>query len=172
MQIAYKCAGVVDAHATTMSILNMLSSYSWEAKLVITLAAFATNYGEFWLVAQNYTSNQLAKSVAILKQLPDILEHSSTLKPRFDAVKNLIKVMLDIARCIVEFKELPSQYISMDVTALSTAIAHIPITVYWTIRSVVACATQIIGLIGQGQEYVFIELFIEIFINGQVCIGF
>ncbi|OAY25625.1 protein SIEVE ELEMENT OCCLUSION B [Manihot esculenta] len=153
-EIAYKCAGVVDAHATTMSILNMLSSYSWEAKLVITLAAFATNYGEFWLVAQNYTSNQLAKSVAILKQLPDILEHSSTLKPRFDAVKNLIKVMLDIARCIVEFKELPSQYISMDVTALSTAIAHIPITVYWTIRSVVACATQIIGLIGQGQEYI------------------
>ncbi|KAJ9135405.1 hypothetical protein P3X46_032591 [Hevea brasiliensis] len=153
-EIACKCSGSADAHATAMSILNMLSSYSWDAKLVITLAAFAMNYGEFWLVAQNYTSNQLAKSVAILKQLPEIFEHSSMLKPRFDAVKNLIKVMLDIAKCIVELKELPSQYISMDVTALSTAMAYIPITVYWTIRSVVACASQITGLIGLGHEYI------------------
>ncbi|XP_021593778.1 protein SIEVE ELEMENT OCCLUSION B isoform X2 [Manihot esculenta] len=153
-EIAYKCTGGGDAHATTMSILNMLSNYSWDAKLVIALAAFSMNYGEFWLLAQSYTSNQLAKSVAILKQLPDILEHSSMLKPRFDAVKNLIKAMIDIAKCIVELKELPPQYISLDITAMSTAMAHIPITVYWTIRSIVACASQITGLIGLGHEYI------------------
>ncbi|KDP46383.1 hypothetical protein JCGZ_10223 [Jatropha curcas] len=153
-EIAYKCTGGADAHATTMSLLNMLSNYSWEAKLVIALAAFAMNYGEFWLVAQCYTSNQLAKSVAILKQLPDMLEHSSMLKPRFDAIKNLIKVMVDIAKCIVEFKELPPHYISLDIPAMSTAMAHIPITVYWTMRSIVACASQITGLIGLGHEHV------------------
>ncbi|WCJ34301.1 Protein SIEVE ELEMENT OCCLUSION B [Euphorbia peplus] len=154
-EIAYKCSsGSGDAHATTMSILNMLSNYPWDAKLVISLAAFAMNYGEFWLIAQNYTSNQLAKAVAILKQLPDLLEHSSILKPRFDAVNNLIKVMVDIARCIVDFKDLPPHYIAADVTALSTAAAHIPIAVYWTVRSIVACASQITGLIGLGHEHI------------------
>eukprot|EP00257_Ricinus_communis_P020329 XP_015579534.1 protein SIEVE ELEMENT OCCLUSION B [Ricinus communis] len=153
-EISYKCSGGGDAHATTMSILNMLSSYTWDAKLVIALAAFSMTYGEFWLVAQNCTSNQLAKSVAILKQLPDILEHSSMLKPRFDSVKSLIKVMLAIAKCIVEFQDLPPRYITMDVPALSTAMAHLPISVYWTIRSIVACASQIIGLIGLAHEHI------------------
>ncbi|XP_050224081.1 protein SIEVE ELEMENT OCCLUSION B-like [Mercurialis annua] len=152
-ELTYKCTSGGDAHSTTMAILNMLSSYTWDAKLVIALAAFAMNYGEFWLVAQNYTSNQLAKSVAILKQLPDILENSSMLKPRFDSVKNLITVMLAIAKCIVEFHELPHMYITTDTSAFSTAIAHLPIAVYWTIRSIVACASQITGLIGLGHEH-------------------
>ncbi|EEF35451.1 protein SIEVE ELEMENT OCCLUSION B [Ricinus communis] len=153
-EITYKCSSGGEAHAITMSILNTLSSYTWDAKLVIALAAFAMTYGEFWLVAQNYTSNQLAKSMAILKHMPDILEHSSMLKPRFDSVKNLITVMLAIAKCIVEFQELPPQYITMDVPALSAAMAHLPISVYWTIRSIVACASQVIGLIGLGHEHV------------------
>ena len=76
MQIAYKALDGTDAHATTVSLFNMLTSYSWDAKLVLTLAAFALNYGEFWLLAQIYSSNQLAKSIAILKQLPIILENS------------------------------------------------------------------------------------------------
>ncbi|KAJ6676377.1 PROTEIN SIEVE ELEMENT OCCLUSION A [Salix viminalis] len=152
-EIAYKALSGTDAHATTLSIFNMLTSYSWDAKLVLTLAAFALNYGEFWLLAQIYSSNQLAKSMAILRQLPNIMEHSGSLKPRFKAINNLIKVMMDVARCVVEFKDLPSSYISNEVTALSTAIAHIPTAVYWTIRSVVACAAQITGLTTMGHEF-------------------
>ncbi|EEF35453.1 protein SIEVE ELEMENT OCCLUSION B [Ricinus communis] len=153
-EITYKCSSGGEAHAITMSILNTLSSYTWDAKLVLALAAFAMTYGNFWLVAQNYTLNQLAKSMAILKHMPDILEHSSMLKPRFDSIKHLIMVMLAIAKCIVEFQELPPQYITIDVPALSAAIAHLPISVYWTIRSIVACASQITGLIGLGHEHI------------------
>ncbi|RVW20647.1 Protein SIEVE ELEMENT OCCLUSION B [Vitis vinifera] len=126
--IACKCSGGGDAHATTLSIFNMLASYSWDAKLVLTLAAFALNYGEFWLLAQIYSSNQLAKSVAILKQVPILLEHSALLKPRFDALNNLIRAMMDVTRCIIEFKELPPM-------------------------SIVACATQIASLTSMGHEY-------------------
>lgn len=133
----------------------MLGNYSWDAKLVLALSAFALNYGEFWLVAQNYTSNQLAKSMAILRQLLEILEHSNILKPNFDAINNLIKVMLDITRCIVEFRELTAKYKTTDIAALSMALEHIPIAVYWTTRSVVACASQIVGLTGLGHAYVF-----------------
>ncbi|KAA8548170.1 hypothetical protein F0562_004569 [Nyssa sinensis] len=153
-EIAQRCLGGGDGHSTTLTLFNMLSSYPWDAKLVVTLAAFALNYGEFWLLAQIYTSNQLAKSMAMLKQLPTIMEHSGPLKPRFDALNNLIKAVLDVTRCIVEFKELPSVYITRDVPALSTAIDTIPTAVYWAIRSVIACAAQITSLTGMGHEFV------------------
>ncbi|KAH7577272.1 hypothetical protein JRO89_XS01G0230300 [Xanthoceras sorbifolium] len=76
---------------------------------------------------------------------------SSMLKPQFDAVKNLIKAMVDISKCIVEFRELPSHYISPDVEALSTAfgiyqllctgpleafwLAHVSTTEAWELSS-------------------------------------
>jgi hypothetical protein len=49
----------------------LVSNYSWDEKVVLALAGFAVNYGEFWLVAQLYLTNPLAKAVALLKQLPD-----------------------------------------------------------------------------------------------------
>ncbi|CAL9165348.1 unnamed protein product [Musa hybrid cultivar] len=153
-ELTCKCSGGGDGHATTLSLFNSLTNYSWDAKVVIALAAFAVSYGEFWLTAQLHTVNPLAKSVALLKQLPDILEHTEALKPRFDALNNLIKAMVDVTKCIVQFKELPSEYISPDAPDMAMALAHIPTAVYWTIRSVVACASQIISLIGLGHEHV------------------
>ncbi|KAK4798347.1 hypothetical protein SAY86_030673 [Trapa natans] len=143
-----------DAHATTLTICRMLASFGWDAKLVLTLAAFAFNYGEFWLLTQVYSTNQLAKSMAILKQLPAIMEQSGPLKPRFHAMNSLIDAMLDISRCIVQLKELPPKYISADVPALSDAMAHVPTAVYWTIRSASACASQITALSSMGHEYI------------------
>ncbi|CAK7328181.1 unnamed protein product [Dovyalis caffra] len=153
-EIAWKCSVGGDSHAISLSILDEFSNYSWDDKLAIALAAFALNYGEFWLIAQSYSSNQLAKSVSILKQFPDVFGRSSMLKLRLDAVRNLIKAMLDIAKCIVEFKGLSSQYNTADVTAFSTAMDHIPIAVYWTIRSIVACTFQITSLFEMGHEHI------------------
>ncbi|KAJ3683318.1 hypothetical protein LUZ60_013545 [Juncus effusus] len=154
-EITCKCSGSgSDAHATTMVLLNQLSCYDWDAKVVLAMAAFAVSYGEFWLTAQLYTINPLAKSVALLKQLPDIIEHTEILKPRFDAVNHLIKAMLDVTRCVIEFKQLSDEFTGTDWQEMSTAQAHIPTAVYWTIRSIVACSSQIIGLIGLGHEYI------------------
>ncbi|XP_050234229.1 protein SIEVE ELEMENT OCCLUSION B-like [Mercurialis annua] len=156
-EISYKALGGADPHATTMSLLSMLSSYNWDAKLMLIMSAFALNYGEFWLLVQIYSSNPLAKSMAILKQLPSIMEHTAPLKPRFDALNSLIRVMMDVTKCVVELRELPSAYISADAQALTTAIAHIPTAVYWTIRSIVACATQITSLTTLGHEFATTE---------------
>ncbi|XP_052887373.1 protein SIEVE ELEMENT OCCLUSION B-like [Gossypium arboreum] len=150
-ELSCKCSRG-DAHATTMGIFNKLSSYSWGAKVVLTLAAFAVNFGEFWLIAQLCTSNSLAKSVALLKQ-PDILEHSQTLKTHFDALSKLINAMVNVTKCIVELTELPSKYISIDEPPLSTAMAHIHTATYWIISSVVVCVGQITGLMGMRQEF-------------------
>lgn len=152
-EITCKCSGGGDAHVTALSILNMVTSYSWDAKLALALSAFAVTYGEFWLVAQSYTTNQLAKAVAILKQLPEILEHTHVLKPQFDAIKNLVRAMVDVSKCIVQFNELPSQYITAENDALYSASAHIPVAVYWTIRSILACASQLTGLTLLGREH-------------------
>lgn len=133
----------------------MITSYSWDAKVVLVLAAFAVNYGEFWLVAQLYTTNPLAKGVAILKQLPETLESAESWKPKFEALTKLLNALLDVAKCIVDFKELPAQYISPDAPEMVAATAHIPTAVYWTIRGIIACASVITNLTGMGHEYVF-----------------
>lgn len=130
----------------------MLSNYSWDAKVALALAAFAVYYGDFWLVSQLYTVNSLAKSVAILKQLPEIMEHSESLKPKFEAISNIIRAMVNVTKCIVEFKELPSQYITEDTAEYESASALIPTAAYWIIRSIVACASQIAGLISMSFE--------------------
>jgi hypothetical protein len=144
--------GGSDGHSTSVSLLNMLSSYSWEAKLVLTLAAFALHYGEFWLLAQIYSTNRLASRMAILKQLPIISEHFAELKPRFEALNSLIQSILDLSKCVVCFRELPSNYISQDNQVFSTAVAAIPLAVYWIFRALIACATNITYLSGVGHE--------------------
>ncbi|KAK3014847.1 hypothetical protein RJ639_008774 [Escallonia herrerae] len=153
INLACRCSSGADAHSTTLAILNLVSSQKWEAKLVTSLAAFAVNYGEFWLIAQLYATNPLAKAIALLKQLPDILVHSNSLKSRFDAITNLLKAILDVTKCVVEFNELPSQYISDETPPMSAAIALIPTAAYWTIRSMVACASQITSLLGMSYEH-------------------
>ncbi|KAL3723050.1 hypothetical protein ACJRO7_035264 [Eucalyptus globulus] len=153
-ELSAKALSGSEAHATTLTLLNMLAPFSWDAKLVLTLAAFAFNYGEFWLLAQIQSSNQLAKSMAVLKQMTLIMEHSAALKSRFDKLNSLIQAMLEVTRCVVKLKELPSAYISSDVPALSTAMAHVTTAVYWTIRSGVACASQITNLTTFGYEFI------------------
>ncbi|GKV41943.1 hypothetical protein SLEP1_g49410 [Rubroshorea leprosula] len=93
-------------------------------------------------------------SVALLKQLPDILEHSNMLKPQFDALNKLIKAMMDVTKCIIAFTKLPSQYISSDAPPLSIAMMHVPTTPYWIIKSVVACASLIASLVDLRHEYI------------------
>ena len=153
-QLQYKALGITDAHQTTVAIFNMVSHYGWDAKLVLALAAFGLNYGEFWLLAQIYSTNQLAKAMAILKQVPGIIEHAIPLKPRFDALNDLIRTILEVTWCVIEFRDLPSIYITTDVPALASAMTHIPTAVYWTIRSIVACASQISSFTTIGYEYV------------------
>ena len=55
------------AHETALNILNKLSSYSWDAKVMLTLAAFALEYEDFWMPSQFQPTDTLAKSLAILK---------------------------------------------------------------------------------------------------------
>ena len=145
--MACKGPGVVNAHETTLAILGMLSSYSWDARAVMTLAAFALDYGEFWLLMQIGASDQLTKSMAILKGLP-VSAGNSGLQKRQQALaelNNLIKVTLEVIKCIFELEKLPN-YGRENVPALLKALNHIRLDTYWLIRTVIGCSAQMTGI--------------------------
>lgn len=149
-QLSCKCSGGGDNHSSAVEILNVLSSYSWDAKAVVALASFSVNYGQFWLVANHFTSEPLAKSLAMLKLLPEIIDHSNTMKTRFETMNSLVKVLLELTRCIGEFRWLPSKYISDEAEPMVVVASHVPIAVYWILRSLIACASQV-EILGMSQ---------------------
>ncbi|KAK6922311.1 Sieve element occlusion, N-terminal [Dillenia turbinata] len=139
-EILHKHTGDTDIHARVMVLFELLGNYRWDAKVLLVLAAFATSYGEFWLILQIYPANQLAASVAVLKQLPRDLK---TLKPRFKALRLLVKAMVDMTKCLIKFEYLPLQHITLDNELLGFTKPIIYTATYWIIRSAVICASTI-----------------------------
>ncbi|CAI9756328.1 unnamed protein product [Fraxinus pennsylvanica] len=152
-EIICKCAAGGEAHSVAIGLLETLSNYGWDAKVVITFAAFSVSYGEFWLVENLRVKNQLAKDIAALKDIPETVEHKEEMKKKFKAVVDLLHAVLTVTRIIIKFKELPSMYINRDSPEMVTATAHIPTTVYWIIRSILVCASVLLNLIGSGHEF-------------------
>lgn len=132
------------AHKTTLAILHKLSNYEWDAKVVLTLAAFALEYGEFWLLAQYQPTDLLAKSVAVLKRVPGLTKPATVQKHRQAIIElnNLVKTTLQVIELIFEMEKLTT-YDSKDVPALDLAIEQLPIDVYWAIITIAAIVTQI-----------------------------
>ncbi|CAH1437735.1 unnamed protein product [Lactuca virosa] len=152
-EMSLRCLSVGDGHTTALALFHMVGNFHWDAKLVLTLAAFALNHGDFCLLAQIYSSNQLGSSMAILRQVPMIIENSASLKPRFDILNKLIRSVLELTRCIMQFKELPSMYVTPDVPTMAKALNTLPTAVYWSFRGIVSCAAQITSITSKGHEY-------------------
>ncbi|KAL9993869.1 putative sieve element occlusion [Helianthus debilis subsp. tardiflorus] len=119
----------VDPHTRVISLLHTVGNYDWDAKMALILAAFALNYGEFRVLAQIYSSNQLA--------IP--LEPKS----RFGALNRLIHLVLELTQCIIQFKKLPSRYVSSREPVMDRAICTFPSAGYWKARGIIVIATQI-----------------------------
>ncbi|KAM7250943.1 hypothetical protein ACFE04_022826 [Oxalis oulophora] len=138
----------MDLHERAMLLLESLENNKWDAKLVLILAAFATTYGEFWLVMQLYPKNPLAVSVAILKQLPTDV---SKLRPQFRALSLLIKTLVDVSKCVIEFEALPISEVEIVSEAEKKTINEtkfrVYLAAYWVTRSSLACSRQIKDLI-------------------------
>ncbi|KAI4345743.1 hypothetical protein L6164_012842 [Bauhinia variegata] len=146
-ELSCKPPGEEIAHKTTLAILNKLSSYSWDAKAVLTLAAFALEYGEFWLLTQLQPTDLLAKSLAVLKRVPVLTKPAALQKHRQAIVElnSLIKSTLQVIELIFELEKL-TVYDTKDVPALTPAIEQIPVDVYWAIITIAAIVTQIDAL--------------------------
>ena len=115
--------------------------------LLLTLAALALDYGEFWLLSQLQPTDLLAKSLAVLKRVPLITKLAASPKHSQTVAEfnNIIKTTLQVVERIFELEKLSLElnYDTKKVPALALARGQIPIDVYWAIITVVAVVTQI-----------------------------
>ncbi|XP_050275321.1 protein SIEVE ELEMENT OCCLUSION B-like isoform X2 [Quercus robur] len=142
--ISYEAAGEQIAPETTvLSIIEKLSSYSRDAKAVLTLATFALEYGEYFLLACIQSSNQVAKSMGTLKGVPVLLGKLEKHSQAVVDLNKLIKATLAVFQCIFGLKKL-SNYDKKD--------KLITVAVYWAIVSVVVSTNQICYFITDDQK--------------------
>lgn len=128
------------AHQTTLWILQKLRSYSWDAKAVITLAAFTLEYGNYLHLSKMTTTDIVGNSLKQLNQMINTRKIST----------DITELVNDIVHMSVHLKEwatLASKgYDPEDVPALTDALKEIPVLVYWTIASLVASTGNLVGV--------------------------
>ncbi|KAH7515053.1 hypothetical protein FEM48_Zijuj11G0155200 [Ziziphus jujuba var. spinosa] len=134
----------VNIEKTVVAIVNLLSSYSLDAKLVLSLAALATEFGDFWRLRKDLTHKsslpkEFCLSMAILKFESGYLVERKK-QPVVDELNNLIMLILEVTKSISELEKLRNNYTSANVPGLLPTIQK---HVYGTIASIVACAAQI-----------------------------
>ncbi|KAI5349986.1 hypothetical protein L3X38_002877 [Prunus dulcis] len=124
----YRVPSDTSIEACTLEILKKLSKYSWETKAVLALAAFALEYEEF---------DQLAKSVGIKRH--DVVVE----------LNNLIKATLEVIDYLLKLESLFRNY---DVPSTASAMKDIPVIVYWSILTIVACAMTKVTVLTSYEE--------------------
>lgn len=130
-QMEYHAVGP-DPRPATISVLGKLSSYNLEEKLVLILTAFSLN----------------PKVMKLLHQSNDVqTETAPPPQSWFDALNNLISVILKVTRSVVSLSFILEAQPIISLTSLnSLAIDHTPTATYLIIRSIVTCATQVFGM--------------------------
>ncbi|XP_019176667.1 PREDICTED: protein SIEVE ELEMENT OCCLUSION B-like [Ipomoea nil] len=161
----------IDAHNITLSVLKLLANYWWDAKAVITFAAFAEQYGEFGLVVRLYPTDPLAKSVATIKQIPDIMESAESLgavNSKFREVTKLVSKMVEVTNQIVALKEIATEEKLLKVKYRVNVYKELaeslsPVTAeqenviakasYYVVKAAVTCSLVIFNLLAVGRDY-------------------
>uniref|UniRef100_A0A7N0URP8 Protein SIEVE ELEMENT OCCLUSION B-like n=1 Tax=Kalanchoe fedtschenkoi TaxID=63787 RepID=A0A7N0URP8_KALFE len=154
-------------HDTFMSLLPVITKFSWDAKLVLVLASFAMNHG-VWMMAKMYSANSPAlkdKDHDKLYKLlgfsqPKRLElddayyfylsliHSFSKRPKKNqlpkpALTELFQALTRVAECIIQLHELPAADLEINVPAYFIAMFRMPVAVYGLIKIVVHCAAVV-----------------------------
>nr|XP_028954104.1 uncharacterized protein LOC103421371 isoform X1 [Malus domestica] len=112
----------------TEEILTKLSSYPCEVQVVLALAVFALEYEE--------CSSQLSKKSTTLKRQDAVVE-----------LNNLVNQALQVIEHILELEKLVS-YDRDSEPKLARVIMDTPFNAYWSIITLVACATELFFLTG------------------------
>ncbi|KAL0551143.1 hypothetical protein IC582_010225 [Cucumis melo] len=158
-QLSCKAPGIEKAHETTLEILDILVSYPWEAKAVLTLTAFATEYGDIWHLNHYSLLDPLAKSLAMIKRVPLLKKQLDSIRYRqlLLTPNSLIYSCLKAMKNVSELKNNFSTYDIKELSELSSVLRQIPLVVYWIIHIIVASKTEISSYMneteGQSQKY-------------------
>ncbi|XP_061371227.1 protein SIEVE ELEMENT OCCLUSION B-like [Gastrolobium bilobum] len=124
-------------HQTTMWILQHLKTYAWDAKALVTLAAFALEYGNLVYLRDVSTSDQLTNSLKQLNQIQN----------RKIPDSELSRLMMEVIQNIQLWSTWSDVgYDTVEVPSLSDALQEIPLVVYWTVASIVAATGNVVGV--------------------------
>ncbi|XP_028762369.1 protein SIEVE ELEMENT OCCLUSION B-like [Neltuma alba] len=129
-----------NAHETTMSILKTLDSYSWCAKAVTALAAFALEYGIFWHLYEQWLQRQdssLGNSLAVLSNV-HVISKNRDIYDYNVVVKN---VLITVGH-MVRLESIMKTYDGKNIPTLEKAMHEFPALVYWTVLTVVILASH------------------------------
>ncbi|CAK9329155.1 unnamed protein product [Citrullus colocynthis] len=157
-QLSCKAPGIEKAHETTLDILDILVSYPWEAKAVLTLTAFATEYGDIWHLNHYSLLDPLAKSLAMIKRVPLLKKQLDSIKYRqvLLSPNSLIYSCLRAMKYISQLKNF-AKYDVKELSELSSVLRQIPLVSYWIIHIIVASRIEISSYLseteGQSQKY-------------------
>nr|XP_027097213.1 protein SIEVE ELEMENT OCCLUSION C-like isoform X2 [Coffea arabica] len=150
-EVLSRCFEGGDIHTKTMSLFDMLGKFRWDAKVVLVVAAFFTNYGVLQLQVQLQSRNPLAALVALLRQVPSDL---SGFRAQFKAFTLLVKTVMELTEVIIEFESLPLQQELLEYKVISAAKSKIYLGSYWIFRSSLACFSLIADLRTRKQDQV------------------
>ncbi|KAK4423893.1 protein SIEVE ELEMENT OCCLUSION C [Sesamum alatum] len=138
-----RCFEGENLHRKTIVLLEMLSHYRWDAKVVLALASLACSFGLFQLILQLQSVNALAVSLAMIKGLP---RASSMLNPEFKALNLLVNTMVKLTKVILSFEGMSMQHELVDDKAMDVTKSNIYMATYWILRSILLCSSQIADL--------------------------
>ncbi|XVE90556.1 hypothetical protein DITRI_Ditri20bG0087200 [Diplodiscus trichospermus] len=154
-------AGNVDE--ITMVMLRRLKNYSWNAKVVLAMAAFASSIAELSMLLKHRNTDPIAKSVNILKG-----HFSSTLD--FSVLESLgiFTAMMDVVNTNLRFLGPTILKIPKDAPSIKDAMAFFPIATYKILRNVLKIASNILSktqdnveLIGLAKEVRDINILLQ-----------
>ncbi|KAG5380542.1 hypothetical protein IGI04_028384 [Brassica rapa subsp. trilocularis] len=155
VQMLCPCMGENEIHTRTMVLFDLLKEYRWDAKAVLVLGALAATYGGLLLPIHLGSNDPVAASIATLNQLP---MERTTFRPWLNPLSLLIKVLVDVTKCITEFERLPFKQAKVDSNLVGETMSKIRLATYWVVKSALACLQQI-PYFKQPQQVHFLPFF-------------
>ncbi|KAK3414908.1 hypothetical protein EUGRSUZ_H00211 [Eucalyptus grandis] len=122
-----------DAEERLRGIFSTLSSYRWTTQLLLVLAAFAQQYGEFWYISKDPSEggNALLKGLSSLKK-----KLISDKKAEKEVPLNEVVVdLLDWTNSLVNLEKLVTQHRGKRVPILAEAFRTMP---KWSCQAIIA----------------------------------
>ncbi|XP_023006705.1 protein SIEVE ELEMENT OCCLUSION B-like [Cucurbita maxima] len=144
IKLAFKGPGIENAHQTTLEILDILTSYPWEAKAILCLVAFGSDYGHLWHLNHHSHFDSLAKTLANIHQSASLKKHLDSFKYRqvVFSSRSLIFLCLQVIKLMNQIR-LFSKFDTKEIPELASALRQIPLFTYWVIHTIVASTAEI-----------------------------
>ncbi|XP_054822694.1 protein SIEVE ELEMENT OCCLUSION B-like [Prosopis cineraria] len=127
------------AHQTIVAILEKLRSYTWDAKAVIALSAFALDYGETWRLSHMKLADKNTVKLHIFK----LGEEEESNEDHINLIRTSVEDTLKLIEYIIELEKTRADLkicVRRNVPTLQATPREL--YTYWAILALLACANQ------------------------------